>query len=231
MLYGMLFLSLTFLCVYYGVFSGNPKWWLLWPGATCLLMATGYLGLGAKVLGKRSDGSIRWYAILVALPYFLYCWSKWIVMRLFTTEDTYHRILPNLYIGRFTLSCRIPEDVRCIVDLAAEFPETAKSRKERRYISMPVLDGWVPTEKQFILLLKTLQTVEGPVYLHCAEGCGRSGMVAAGLLMSIGEAKDVEEALAKLRRIRPKIRLEPCQRAFLNRLLPEIQSPSIQMKN
>jgi hypothetical protein len=223
-LYGIFFLALAALCAYYGVLSGAPKWWLLWPGVTCLLLAEGYLGLGGKVLGKRSDGSIRWYMIPVAFPYFIYCWSKWLIMRLFTDEAAFDRILPYLYIGRFAFPRAIPANVRCIVDLAAEFPEPAKSRKERRYIGVPVLDGWIPTKKEFLSLLETLRTVEGPIYLHCAEGHGRSGTIAVGFLILIGEAVDTQEALDKLRGIRPRIRLESCQRQFLKQMLPEILS-------
>jgi protein-tyrosine phosphatase len=47
----------------------------------------------------------------------------------------------------------------------------------------------------------------GPVYVHCAQGHGRSATFAAAWLLAAGSAKDARDAVEKLRSKRPLVRL------------------------
>ncbi|MFP2931679.1 tyrosine-protein phosphatase, partial [Pyxidicoccus sp. 3LG] len=38
----------------------------------------------------------------------------------------------------------------------------------------------------------------GPLYVHCAQGHGRTGMIAAALLVARGDAADAATALARV---------------------------------
>jgi len=61
------------------------------------------------------------------------------------------------------------------------------------------------------------------MYIHCAQGRGRSAAVAAALLIRKGLAADVDEAERMLRAARPSIRISPAQRrlvAKISRLSP-----------
>ena len=56
-------------------------------------------------------------------------------------------------------------------------------------------------------VLDQLADAEGPLYVHCAAGHGRSAMLAATLLVRRGHAEDVDAAVALMQRARPGVRL------------------------
>ncbi|WP_110111795.1 tyrosine-protein phosphatase [Bacillus sp. CGMCC 1.16541] len=59
------------------------------------------------------------------------------------------------------------------------------------------------------------------VYFHCAGGSNRTGTVAIGTLLALGEAKTIEEAEEKAKAARAKINVKPEMKASLQRLFPE----------
>jgi protein-tyrosine phosphatase len=62
------------------------------------------------------------------------------------------------------------------------------------------------------------------VFIHCAQGHGRTGLAAIALLLHRGEVSDIEEGLSLLRSIRPGIGLSADQRACLEQCLPQLRS-------
>ena len=60
----------------------------------------------------------------------------------------------------------------------------------------------------------------GSVFVHCANGHGRSAAFAAALLLRRGLARDVAEAMGIIRRARPACRLNPVQTALAGRYAP-----------
>jgi protein-tyrosine phosphatase len=56
------------------------------------------------------------------------------------------------------------------------------------------------------------------VAFHCGGGSGRTGAVAAGTLIALGEAKGIDEAEVKAKNIRSKINIKPPQRESLQKL-------------
>ena len=65
--YGILFLIVSGVFAYYGYLIGGWGWLLWWPALSFSTVACGYLGLGAKIFGKRTDGTIAWHVF----PYLL----------------------------------------------------------------------------------------------------------------------------------------------------------------
>jgi protein-tyrosine phosphatase len=59
------------------------------------------------------------------------------------------------------------------------------------------------------------------VYFHCSGGKNRTGTVAIGTLLKLGEAKTIEEAEAKAKGIREVINVNPEMKAALGRMFPE----------
>jgi len=49
----------------------------------------------------------------------------------------------------------------------------------------------------------------GIVYVHCKIGYSRSAAAVAAALISIGQVHGVEEAVARLRQVRPSIVIRP----------------------
>jgi protein-tyrosine phosphatase len=222
MKYGILFLLLGGLLGYYGVLLGGWGWFLFWPAASFSVVALGYLGLGARVFGKRADGTIAGFTLLVLFPYFLYTWTTWHLSRLLRNEDCYNEVSPGLYVGRRALAGELPTDVRAVADLTAEFPEPREVREGRHYMCLPTLDASVADGAEFRELVEEVLRAPGPVYVHCAEGHGRSGTVAAAVLLTKGLASDVEDAVAQLRKARPGVRLNGQQLALVTDVYREL---------
>ena len=104
-----------------------------------------------------------------------------------------------------------------VVDLTAELMEARAVVDACAYRAVPTLNRHVPDNLAFQRLLEELAQFEGPIYLHCGAGRGRSAMTAAALLVMRGLAPDVLAAEQQLRALRPGVMLHPEQRAFIAR--------------
>ena len=58
------------------------------------------------------------------------------------------------------------------------------------------------------------------VYFHCQGGSNRTGTVAIGTLLALGEAKTIEEAEEIAKAARPKINVKPEMKEMLKRIYP-----------
>jgi protein-tyrosine phosphatase len=200
---------------------GGWGWLLLWPALSSALVAAGYAGLGPMVFGKRDNGRLAWWAVLLLLPYLLVTWGLWHLQRLLSREPCCHEVAPGVWLGRRPLHRDLPAGVVLVVDLTAEFFVARGVRSGREYLVLPTLDASAPDEARFRALLLRLAEHPGPVYLHCAAGHGRSALLAAALLLARGLASDDRQAEERLRQVRPGVRLLPGQRRLLRRLFSQ----------
>jgi hypothetical protein len=86
MKYAVVFTLLGIELIAAGVFLGGAGWWLCWPGGSFLLVAAAYAGLGPRVFGKRRDGRLAWWAVLLLLPYLVLTWLVWFVQHRLSRE-------------------------------------------------------------------------------------------------------------------------------------------------
>jgi protein-tyrosine phosphatase len=198
-----------------GVLLGGAGWLLLWPALAFGLVGAGFAGLGPRVFGKRANGRLAAWAVLLLLPYLALTWVVWHLLRLLSREPCCHEVAPGVWVGRRALARELPEGVSLVVDLTAEFPEPRGVLRGRSYLCLPTLDTTAPEQAAFVSLIERLKGHAGGIYVHCASGHGRSATVAAGLLLARGLARDAREAEQILRRARPGIRLKKAQRALL----------------
>lgn len=94
-----------------------------------------------------------------------------------------------------------------------------------RYLQLPTRDGTAPTLDHLragVAFIEEEIANEGIVYVHCASGVQRAATMAAAYLMSTGLSK--QEALAKIREVRPFINPRRSQRKQLDRLADEWKS-------
>ena len=88
------------------------------------------------------------------------------------------------------------------LDLGKE-QEVCESRG-LEYISFPIPDGSVPQSKQdmarLVDVLGELSSKGRHIVVHCRQGIGRSSMIAAGILTSLGMT--VEEAFERITKAR-----------------------------
>jgi protein-tyrosine phosphatase len=169
------------------------------------------------MLGKRADGTLAWWALVSLAPYFLFTWLTWSLQRILLRENVADAVAPGVWVGRRPLARELPEGVRTVVDLTAEFPAARGLHQRIRYLSGPVLDGTAPDPRVLRGLLGQLQHEEG-ILFHCASGHGRSATAAAAMVIARGGAADVEHAEADLRRRRPGIRMNSAQRELLREM-------------
>jgi protein-tyrosine phosphatase len=79
------------------------------------------------------------------------------------------------------------------------------------------MDAGVPDGPRFRAAVETAAAFPGRVYVHCAQGHGRTGLFAAAVLLARGAAATPAEAVARVRAVRPGVRLKPAQRRWLAR--------------
>ena len=214
MKYGILFLTLAALLLFYPIVHGSLWWILLWPAASFALVGLAYVKLGPMIFGKDDNGRLAPFVVLVLLPYLLYLWTIWYLVRIFRRENAYDEICPDLVIGRRLLSFEVPERIEHVIDLTCEFNES-KNMSDLNYYSFPILDGSTPDPTKFGQWLDQVVNLPGKKYIHCAEGHGRTGLFAAAYLVKSGRSESVDEALEVLKGARPLLRLGSKQLAYL----------------
>jgi protein-tyrosine phosphatase len=202
-----------------GPLRGGWWWAALWPGVSFLIVALAYARGSPSLLGKRPTGGLAPWAVVVLGPYILFTWIVWHLIRLAAREPAGHEVAPRIWVGRRAGAWELPPDTRLVVDLTCEMWCPRGVGDDRRYVCLPTLDGTAPGPAALEALLRHARDETGVIYIHCAQGRGRSAALAAALLIARGTAADVDEAEATLRKARPSVRLTPAQRAWVARLI------------
>lgn len=235
--YGVVFATLAAVAALVAVQADG---WQLLPlriagGATALsftLVAVAYFGAGPRLLFKRASGRRHLLAWLVHWPYFAltalsYCLSRVLARR----EGAFVEVAPNVILGR-RLTARESRRAEtqgwvAVLDLAAELPEAQPLRDLANYRSLPVLDATAMHTAQLRDAVEWVSrnASDGPVYVHCALGHGRSALVAAAYLIAAGLAPDAKAAVKRLRELRPGVRLQRSQRRVLERFANDRAEP------
>jgi protein-tyrosine phosphatase len=201
--------------------TGGSSVLLLWPAASMLALAVAYAGLGPRVCGKQPDGRLAPWAVILLLPYLLPTWVVWHFSRLITRKSCCHEVTPGLWLGRRAFARELPPGIGLVVDLTAEFAEPRGVRSGRGYHCVPTLDATATDLAALRLAVEKVVTWPGAVYVHCAQGNGRSALLAAAVLVRRGLAPDARYAVQMLRQVRPGVRLTSVQRRTLDRLTSE----------
>jgi protein-tyrosine phosphatase len=191
---------------------GGLTWVLAWPAVSLGLISLGYLWLGPGVVGKRSDGTLAWYAALIHLPYLTAAELAWWLVRVLGREDPWHEVAKGYFLGRRVQHWELPARVALVLDLTAEFVEPVEVRTGRKYVCVPALDASAPSPERLADGVAAAVGCTGNVYVHCAAGHGRSAMALAVLLVARGIVRDVDEAIAAMQAARVTVSLRTTQR-------------------
>lgn len=223
MKYGVLFSTLSLLLAFYAFASGGWLFLLAWPATSFGVIGLAYLALGYRVFGKRPDGSMTFASVAILLPYLLYLWGVWHIVRLVSREPAHNTLIDGVFIGRRLLAAELPAGIQTVVDLTSEFPEPSALRSVSNYVAAPMLDASVLPPQSMADLACQIATAETPLYIHCAQGHGRTGLVAALFLLARGDADTPDTAIEMIQSSRPLVGLNSVQRASLlaaSKLLP-----------
>ena len=233
MKYAVVFLAFAAACVFAATQTASLA---LQIGALWCAFAFGGVGLayafvGPRAFGKRPDGTLPAWSRIVYAPYFaLNALSLWGFRRSAkrsakrsARENDFDEIAPNIFLGcRLNRSDRATIErlqIRSVFDVTSEFGET-KFLRDLNYQVCPLLDTQAPTLDQLRAGAQwiTAATSQGPVYVHCALGHGRSATFVAAALVSSGQAENAHSAIETIRRQRPHIGLSRAQLAVMQQL-------------
>ena len=210
------------MCVMPWLHGGGLAWMLVWLGLNMMMLGVAYGRRDAGVFGKRSDGTLPMLRLLLFLPYLLFTWAVWHLCRLLP-EPAAQRINDKLTVGRRLVGNERPAEITTILDMTAEFAEPASVRSGVRYINLPTLDACAPKPEALVAAIRDLKADEH-VFIHCAQGHGRTGLAAIALLMHRGIVNTTDEGLSLLRGFRPGIGLSADQRACLEQCQEQLRA-------
>lgn len=203
-------------------------------GCRCLSAASSAVDTGPAVLeaslvnatdlcvNSDAAGTIWLPAVLALLPALLSQWSFWLARHLISLplvgERPYDAVAEGLYVGRWPI--RFPSEfpAHCpnVVDLTAELPAREDVIRGRRYACVPALDCTMPLPGALIAAAATVGSWPGGVYVHCANGHGRSACFAALLMVLRGDCASWRDAVAQMKTVRPLVSVHGTQAALMD---------------
>ena len=132
------------------------------------------------------------------------------------------QITPQLHVGgqyrRRGWGLLEKRGVTAVVNLRTEFDDAAAGIAPNRYLYLPAIDDTPPTLEQLrkgVAFIAEEVARGGGIYVHCGAGVGRAPTMAAAYLISTGLSPD--EAWARIRSVRPFIRVKPGQAEQIKR--------------
>lgn len=223
MKYGIFFFIIATTAGLYAFQYPNVSVLLGWVTISVMNVAISYFGILPNAFFKRSNGVIPLWSKILNIPFLLNLSAVWHLQRLISRESFTNRVSNNLVIGRRLLPKEIKEEFDRYVDLTAEFDEPKSIREKSSYVCFPILDTSVPKIEDLVNLLCKIENKK--LFLHCAKGHGRTGLVAIALLLKNGTIKDVCEGIKFLQRFRPALNLNQYQIKYLERNKERLTKP------
>ena len=189
---------------------------LAWVGVSFALAALAYLLVAPKLLGKRDDGELAPWSLVVNGPFLLFGLVSMRAWHLLAHGPPWHEVSPGVWIGRRpTRRDRAAWQElapTAIVDLCAELPATRVRSGVEAYLPLPVLDAQAPTDEQLDRALTFIdQHRDGRVFVHCALGYSRSATVVVAWLLAGVHPGPVETVVSELAARRAGVLLTPPQ--------------------
>lgn len=204
-----------------GLSERGSYWLLAWLGGNFLVLGLAHFRGQPGIFGKRADGTLPLWSRIVFLPLLLYSGLVWRLLRRVSRSTAFNVVNDRLVVGRRLLPDETTFQFDQVVDLTAEFQEPEFLRDAPGYRCFPILDGGAPTPEALHVAVARLGT--GRIFIHCAQGHGRTGLFALAVLLQSGAVGSVEEGLRLLTAARPGIRLNREQRRCLDSFARELR--------
>lgn len=197
----------------YALGRGAPvALWLFWPAASLLLVAAIYLRCLPGGFGK-AGGRIEWPLQVALWPYLA---AAFFNSRLWTRgAPAAVPVADGIWLGRAPAAADLAKGgFRSRVDLAAELPAKSAGLPAAE---VPMLDLLAPEPEQLAAAARAIEDLRDarPTLVHCALGYSRSAAAVAAWLLASGREADVEQAIARVAAVNPRIVLGPAHRAAL----------------
>ena len=199
----MLYLAGAVLSALPSLFGG--AWlWMLWVSVSLSVVAFAYLTGNAAVFQKQADGRLSAAATVLLLPYLVGVRLNMVYWLRGKAKTA--RVRDDVLIGSVS---EISDDLPAVLDVCAEYPHP---RYRGVYRVLPLLDMVAPSENDLVQaasLLEALRRQHGKVLTCCALGYGRSAAVVLTWLLVYGGCRDLAQATAQLKQVRPQMVLPP----------------------
>ncbi len=208
---GILLIISGILLLCYGLLYGKFYLLFIWPAASFGIVGFAYLFNNPMVFGKNEKGKLNILNLILLFPYLIYLYGTWHFLRFVKAENSIDRIDENLFIGRRLSAGEFPDNIITVVDLTCEFYEPQRIVNNTDYRNFKILDASIPDSERLADFIIELSSLNNTIFIHCAEGHGRTALVAALLLVAKGRADTFDEAYKILKRKRPLIRLNKMQ--------------------
>ena len=169
---------------------------------------------------KRADGRLNPLSYLLFLPLHLLNRLSFFLISRTSGERPADRIAENIWLGRRLTSAEAAvifgDSAVAVLDFTSEFQECSRLLSGQ-YLCLPTIDHTPPTQTalQAGAAFITAHFREGPVFVHCALGHGRSAIAVAAWLLQNDPKLEVDAAIRQLRSIRSGVRLNGEQREAL----------------
>lgn len=142
------------------------------------------------------------------------------------------QITPQLYIGgqhkKHGWEKMQALGITAIVNMREiQYDDRAQGIAPEDYLHLPTVDGTAPTLAQLhtgVAFISEKVTKGDKVYIHCASGFHRAPTMASAYLMATGLS--LNEALAKIKKVRPFARPIPVQKKQLEIFATELPPKS-----
>src|SRR5579871_4702149 len=115
MRYGVVFILLGACCLVLEIREGGLGWFWLWPEIAFTIVGVGYLKVGARVFGKRPDGSLSPARLVVLAPFVLFAWGIWAILVKVSREPAANEVAPGVWLGRRLRAGELPRGLELIV--------------------------------------------------------------------------------------------------------------------
>jgi protein-tyrosine phosphatase/membrane-associated phospholipid phosphatase len=184
---------------------------LLWPAAALGTAAGGYFGLGPGIY-RKAGGRLPLSTRFVLAPVLI---GQNLSLAHYRRQcRAWDDLVPGVWIGRVLnkteAAAAVEQGVTAVLDLTTEFSEPAPFRAVN-YFNLPILDLTTPTQEQLNRAVAFIvqHAAKGTVYVHCKAGYSRTAAVAGAYLLTSQRAATVEEAIMRVREVRPTIVVRP----------------------
>lgn len=206
--YAMAFALIGLSGVAFGSAAGLVGAPLIWLGTAFLSVGANYAFPRQFPVLRKQDGQLGLARTVVLLPYIVMLHGTWHILRKTSSEAPFVQLLEGIFIGRRLLRTEYPR-VTTLVDLTSEYDEHMPIGAH--LLAFPILDGAPIEPAKLRLMAREIAASAKPIYIHCAQGHGRTSMVAAAVLIEIGAAQDIATALDMIRVVRPRAKPNAAQ--------------------
>lgn len=211
-MYPAFFIFISILSFYYGLTTKPIFFWLT---TNALFFALVYGLNKPNWFLKSSKGKVNIFILILNLPWLIFTFIVWHIQRILSSENKLNHIAgTNIYIGRRLLGDELPKEINVVIDLTCEFNEPFF--KNVVYINIPLLDAIAPSKEIFTTIEDLKNKVNGKsVFIHCAQGHGRTALFTSILLVKLGISPNYFDAHKLILSSRPKATMSNSQERFL----------------